>query len=391
VRIGVDATCWANGRGYGRFARELLRELVRLAPEHEFVCFGDRLSFESFQLESSNLTRAEVPLTASPAVAASADGSRSPSDMLRLTRAVWRSRPDVFFSPSVYSYFPLPPGMRALVTVHDTLAERYPELTLPTRKARLFWNLKVRVALLQARMILTVSDFAANEIVEVLGVRRERIRVAVEAPAPAYRPSTPAEVTAAATRQSLPAGSRWFSYVGGFNPHKRVGDVIRAHAALSREAAANPPHLLLVGKTSGDAFFHETDRLRALVVEENTGPLVHWTGFVADEELRHLHSGTVALILPSENEGFGLPAIEAAACGAPVVATLQSPLPQLLDGGGFFMRPGDTASLLESMRALLCDNALQQRMGARARERASSLTWAASARSTLAAILEVAA
>ncbi|MBK8005443.1 MAG: glycosyltransferase [Gemmatimonadetes bacterium] len=140
--------------------------------------------------------------------------------MLRLTRAVWRSAPDVFFSPSVYTYFPLPPGQRAVVTVHDAIAERFPELTLPSPRARLFWRLKVGLALRQARLVLTVSDFAAGEIAEVLGIQKGRIRVTSEAPAAEYAPSEDKKAIAAlAARVGVPAGARWFTYVGGFNPH----------------------------------------------------------------------------------------------------------------------------------------------------------------------------
>ncbi|MFP5354909.1 MAG: hypothetical protein ACLGIK_07090, partial [Gemmatimonadota bacterium] len=96
-----------------------MRALVALAPQHHFVCFGDRRAFEAFPLDASNVERVTVALDESPTVAAAADGARTPRDMLRLTRAVWASRPDVFFSPSVYTYFPLPPRQRAVVTIHD--------------------------------------------------------------------------------------------------------------------------------------------------------------------------------------------------------------------------------------------------------------------------------
>jgi alpha-1,3-rhamnosyl/mannosyltransferase len=112
---------------------------------------------------------------------------------------------------------------------------------------------------------------------------------------------------------------------------------------------------------------------------------VKWTGFLPDDELRHLLTGTRALLLPSENEGFGLPAVEAAACGAPVVATTASPLPQLLEGGGFFIAPGDVEGLTVSMRVLL-DDEERDRRGRVALDRASRLTWRASARATLAAL-----
>ena len=125
------------------------------------------------------------------------------------------------------------------------------------------------------------------------------------------------------------------------------------------------------------------------IAECGTAEFVRWTGYLPDADLRHLLTGTRALLLPSENEGFGLPAVEAAACGAPVVATTASPLPQLLAGGGYFVAPGDVAGLVAGMRALL-DDGERERRGRVALERATRLTWRASARATLAALHDVA-
>jgi glycosyltransferase involved in cell wall biosynthesis len=383
--IGVDATCWANGRGYGRFARELMREMTRAAPDDRFTCFGDRRSFDAYPDPAPNVRLVEVVVDESPSVAASAGSNRSPRDLLRLTRAVWKDRPDVFFSPSVYTYFPLPPGLPAVVTIHDTIPERFPELTLPSRRARLFWSLKVKLALAQAHTVLTVSDYSARSIARVLHVRPDRIRVAVEAPAAAYRPCTASEILAAKNRVRLPSDAEWFVYVGGFNPHKRIDLILRAHAALA--ATHLPaPHMLLVGSRSGDVFHKEPEKLDAIVHAAGTESLVHWLGFVSDEEVRPLLAGAIASVLPSEAEGFGLPAIEAAACGAPVIATLESPLPDLLQGGGFFVKPGDLHALQQAMCRLLDDKELRARMGSIAHERASALSWKKAAEQALAAV-----
>ncbi len=383
--IGVDATCWANGRGYGRFARELMRAMTRQASDDVFVCFGDRRSLDAYPDPAPNVRLVEVVVDESPTVAASADSSRSLRDLLRLTRAVSREKLDTFFSPSVYTYFPLPPRLPAVVTIHDTIPERFPELTLPSARARLFWSAKVRFALMQARLVLTVSEYSARSIAEVLHVPRNRIRVCVEAPAEVYRPSSAGEIRNAARGAGLSGDDQWFAYVGGFNPHKRVDLILRAHAAIagSRRPA---PHILLVGSRSGDVFHKEAGKLDAIVREAGTEKLVHWTGFVPDEELRPLLAGATALLLPSEAEGFGLPAVEAAACGTPVIATTESPLPELLEGGGLFVKPGDLDQLRDAMRRLLDDGSLRASLGRAALQRATSLSWDEAAKSALAAI-----
>jgi glycosyltransferase involved in cell wall biosynthesis len=393
LRIGVDAACLANGRGYGRFTRELLGALVESAREHQFILYGDRASLRSVELDAANLRVVHVAQHVSPARAAAADGYRSPSDMLRLTRAVWRDRPDVFWSPSVYTYFPLPPGQPSLITIHDTITERFPELTMPSWRARLFWQAKVRLALWQATLVLTVSDFAAAEIEEILGVPSDRLRVAGEAAARTFQPRTEGEVADAARAAGVPHGSPWFTYVGGFTPHKHVDQIVRAHSALVAEALQRGtavPYLVLVGTTSADNFHGVGAGIHEAIAKCGTAEFVRWTGFMPDEALSCLLTGTRALILPSQNEGFGLPAVEAAACGAPVVATTASPLPNLLEGGGYFVAPGDADSLVAGMRALL-DDGERDRRGRIARERAARLTWRASARATLSALHDVAA
>jgi alpha-1,3-rhamnosyl/mannosyltransferase len=236
--------------------------------------------------------------------------------MLRLTRAVWRDRPDVFWSPSVYTYFPLPPGQPSLVTIHDTIAERHPELTMPSHRARLFWRAKVQLALWQATLVLTVSEFSAREITQILHVSPDRLRVAGEAAAAAFRPGTAREAADAATAAGVAAGAPWFTYVGGFTPHKHVDRIVRAHGVLVAEALARGtavPYLILVGTTSADNFHGVGAGINEAIAECGTSEFVRWTGYLPDEKLRHLLTGTRALLLPSENEGFGLPAVEAAA------------------------------------------------------------------------------
>jgi glycosyltransferase involved in cell wall biosynthesis len=146
-----------------------------------------------------------------------------------------------------------------------------------------------------------------------------------------------------------------------------------------------------VGTVDSDVFHGSQAQIRKAIADAGTGSLVKWTGFVADDDLRHLHAAALALVLPSSCEGFGLPAVEAAACGAPVIATTESPLPQLLDGGGIFVPPGDDAALERAMTTMLEDREARARMGQAALERANALGWPRTARAALDALLEAAA
>ena len=390
MRIGVDATCWANGRGYGRFARELMHELIALAPEHEFVCIGDASAFAALRPTAPNVRCVVVSQDTPPTDAASAAGHRSLRDMWRLTRATAQLELDVFFSPSVYTFFPLRPGQRAVVTIHDAIAERFPHLTLPSARARLFWRLKVALAIRQARLILSVSEYAASQVAAAHGIPAERMRVAVEAPSDCYQPASTTEVRAALSAIGIPAEAPYFTYVGGFSPHKRLDVIIRAHAALA-ERDGPTPHLALVGRFSGDAFLTSREALLALIQELGTTELVHWCGYQPDETVCALHTGAVASVLVSESEGFGLPAVEAAACGTPVIATTESPLPQLLAGGGVFIKPGNVAALTNAMATLLDSPQETEALGRRALVAARKLTWRKTAEATLAVLLQAGA
>ncbi|HXT70241.1 MAG TPA: glycosyltransferase family 1 protein [Vicinamibacterales bacterium] len=393
MRIGIDATCWANTRGYGRFTRELVEAMVTEGRGHEFVCFLDELSSAGFSLKAPNLSTIVVDQVKAPTIAASSGSRRSVRDMLRLTAAVRQARKDgldAFLSPSVYGYFPLPPGLPAVVTIHDAIPERFPELTLPTWKDRLAWRAKVKLALRQAKLVLTVSEYAAREVAKYLRVSPDRLRVTLEGVSEVYRPSrSTAEVRAAADRARLPEGASWLMYVGGFGPHKHVDLVVRAHAEVMKRHPDRKLMLVLVGHHQ-DGFHSDVTGIRSVIKDCGTDHLVRWVGFLPDGEVRHLHSGALALVLPSASEGFGLPAVEAARCGTPVIATTESPLPEILEGGGIFLKPGDVGSLVEAIERMWADEAGRKAMGAKALERASALSWPRAGRVALAALEEVA-
>ena len=172
--VGVDATCWLNRRGFGRFARNVVTRLVEREPQTRFVLYVDEATAAQAELPEGAVERL-VPLSETPTEAAAAGSSRRLRDLLRLTRAVRADRPDAFFFPSVYTYFPVP-GVPAVVGVHDAIADELPELTLPTRRERLVWNAKEQLAIRTAAAVFTVSDASRQALVLALRARPRRAR-----------------------------------------------------------------------------------------------------------------------------------------------------------------------------------------------------------------------
>ena len=156
MRIAIDACCWSNLRGFGRFTRELVSHMVAEHPGHEYTLVVDRATAEASRLPAG--TRVEIVDTReAPTRAASAAGARSPADLWRMARAAARVPADLFFFPAVYSYFPMLRRIPTVVTFHDAIAESHPRLIFPGARARLFWTAKTWLALRQASRILTVS------------------------------------------------------------------------------------------------------------------------------------------------------------------------------------------------------------------------------------------
>lgn len=386
MRIGVDATCWSNRRGYGRFTRALLNAALPVDRANQYVFFTD-LPQDEFPMP----TGVEVVRVTGgvPTIqAAGAQGSRSLRDMWAMSRAISRRPLNVFFFPSVYSYVPLTSSVPQLVTIHDVIPERFPELVFPNLRSKLFWRAKVRLAMMQAKFVVTISEYSRLCLQETLRIPASRLRVVNEASDPAFRRVEGSSAAAIYARLNVPANAQLAVYVGGFSPHKNLPLLVD----VFREIHAEFPELYLVfaGDYQGDVFFSGYKELTEQVHSAGLEKRVIFTGYMGDEDLLQLLNHTTVLLLPSFCEGFGLPAIEAAACGAPVIATTRSPLPQLLGEGAITLDPEDRAGWREALRTVLRDDALRARMSRAGLAAAAALSWENSARQLLKIFDEVA-
>lgn len=385
MRIGIDATCWWSRRGFGRFTRGLLTAMFDEPRGHRFCLFIDRAPEPEMLHPHVDIVRVSPSRPVTEAAVAS--GSRSPADLWAFTRAASRAPMDVMFYPAVYSWFPLRPGIPVVVTLHDAIAEHFPELIFPGRKGRMMWNLKMRLARWQATRIMTVSQAAKQEIVEHLGIRASRIDVVSEAADPRFHYIADAAVrTAARQHANLPAQGRFIIYVGGLAPHKNILGLVNGFAgalALSanRGGGLDDLHLALVGDPKGDGFHSNYEQICAMTAAD---PLlqgrVHFTGYVSDEDLVALYSDALAATMPSFSEGFGLPAVEAMACGIPVLASRAASLPEVVGDAGLYFDPHQPAQIAEAIHRIATETETLAALQQKARARAAQFTWANAAR-----------
>ena len=371
MRIGVDATCWENTRGYGRHARGLLSTLVRMDEGNRYVFLVDA---EPVGLPAG----AEVRLIGNSlptAIAASANGHRSVSDLWRMSRALSAREFDLLLFPTVYSYVPVYSRAKKVVMIHDVIAESFPELTIPKRSARLFWNAKVTLGRWQADAIVTVSEYSRQGIVEHFRIAPERVSVVGEASDPIFRVLDDPQPSARLSSLGIAIGGRLVVYVGGFGPHKNLERLVAAFAGLALQSEFTDVNLIMVGEYEREVFHSSFQKLKSIVQELGLADRVIFTGYLADDDLVTLLNLATVLVLPSLMEGFGLPAIEAAACGCPVIATKASPLPGLLGEGGIYIDPTDDQAMTCALNRVLTSEELRTQMRRAGLSVARQLTW----------------
>ncbi len=387
MRIAVDATCWHNRRGYGRHARALLRALVRRDTVNQYTLFLD--SSEEAEPTPEQCTVRVLRPSVPTVQAATADGRRSLGDMWQMSRALSAREFDAVLFPTIYSYVPVLGRARKLVMVHDVIAETYPQLTVPRVSARLFWNAKVALGRMQADALITVSDYSRSGIVQRFGTDPARVFVVGEAADPIFRKLDSPAATPKLRSLGIDGPGRTVVYLGGFSPHKNLQILVQAFARIAALQEFADVKLVMVGETSGDAFHTYFGTIAAEVDALQLRDRVIFPGYLADEDVVVLLNRATVLALPSLMEGFGLPAVEAAACGCPVIATKASPLERLLGGGGIFIEPCE-AELSTALEKVLSSEEMRGRMSETGLAAARKLTWDAAADQMLNVIGKVA-
>jgi glycosyltransferase involved in cell wall biosynthesis len=272
---------------------------------------------------------------------------------------------------------PLRPAMSTVVTIHDVIP-----LLLPMYRGGILGRVYTRLVAVAARradFILTDSAASQQDILRHLGIPACRVRPVLLAPDARFRPVTDS-TTLIALRQRYNLPDRYLLYLGGFDQRKNVPLVLRAFARF-RERRSEA-RLVIAGRLPEEdsAFFPDPQRVARTL---NLGEAVQFVGQVPDDEKPALYTGAIAFVFPSRYEGFGLPPLEAMACGTPVVGSTAASLPEVIGDGGLLVPPDDVAALAEAMSHLWSDAKLRAILSQRGLAHAASFCWARTARKTL--------
>ncbi len=409
VRVAVNLLPFRSRlAGAGRYSQHILRELFQLDRANEYVLFVALQAEEHFQYDAPNVTRMVVSLPDSAAARIAYEQTVLPLQLA--LREI-----DVLFTASVA--IPVIATPKTVTVIYDMIAEHSSEFpndmpegassktsrggrinsSLQGDAGRINSSLRVRkypplrnayvrwmsrYAAVVSDAVITISENSCREIVRYGKVSPEKIHVARPGVAPELRRISEAAVLRR-VRERYRLPERFVLYLGTLEPGKNLPRLVRAYTQLRRHYTELPHHLVLAG-----AHGWGVSEIEKEIQRSSAAAGMHLIGFVDERDLPALYSLADLFVYPSLYEGFGMPPLEAMACGTPVIVSNVSALPEVvgsqwagpIQSAGVLVPPTDTAALTNAMARVLTDDDVRARLRAGGLERAKLFRWDDSAR-----------
>jgi glycosyltransferase involved in cell wall biosynthesis len=375
VRIGIDLSLVPGERtGGGQYSYQLAAALARVDRRHSY-----RLYPVFYYIVHPDYPRSEFP--ASPRMRLAF--RHLPSSLVRW---LWRAegsarvkewllgRVDVVHS-TTFCIPPMSTRKRLVVTIYDLSFVTHPEFHMEANVRHCLAG--TREAIERADAILAISEHTRQDLVERMGASPSRVVVTPLAHDSSLRRVTdPARLDEVRRRYGLP--ERFILFVGTLEPRKNIARLIEAYAALPGTVRRQTGLVIAGGKG------WLSDTMRDEVTRRGLGDCVRFIGYVRPEDIAALYSLAAVFAYPSLYEGFGLPVLEAMACGTPVLTSNLSSLPEVAGDAAFLVSPTDRGAIADGLHQLLDDAALAATLTARGLEWSARFSWDRCARETLA-------
>ena len=377
----LDArTATAHFPGIGRYVRNLAQALPPLLADDEWLVVLWNSS-DPAAWNPTALANPQVQIVPAPVSSFALSQQWTIPRLLRAYRS--SGPPSAVRRPlfhSTYYLMPYRPGAPTLLTVYDLIALLHPQAV--SLRARLFFSVATRLALAASERIVTISASARDDLLAHFPVDPNRVTSIPLAADPRFRPRPADEIERVRAKYNLP--DRYIFYLGINKPHKNLPRLVEAYARLrnTQYAIRNTP-LLIAG--AWDTRYPESQSLAAPL-----GDAVRFLGAVDDADLPALHSAATLFAFPSLYEGFGLPVLEAMACGAPVVCGNRSSLPEVAGDAALLVDPTDTDAIAAALRRVLEDDDLRRSLSEKSLIQATTFSWQRTAAETLAVYREMA-
>ena len=370
MHIGIDGRyIQDNFPGIGRYTYNLARALARVAPDEGFVILHNpallntRYDLASLaRFPNVELVRVNVP-------------TFSLAEQYRLPFAIRHLPLAIFHSPYYIKPYWLP--CLSVVTIYDVISKLYPQY-MPSSWARLIFEFATRLALWSAQRVITTSQAARDDLIALYQVAPEKIAVTPLAADDRFRPLDTGAIEPARHKYSLP--ERYVLYLGINKPHKNLVGLVEAWSLVIDHWDLGFGRWPLVIAGHWDPRYPQARRKAAeLGLEDN----VVFLGEVAEADLPALYSRAGLFVFPSLYEGFGLPVLEAMACGTPVVCSSTSSLPEIVGEAALTFDPLDVEDMATRVEEALGNEALREEMREKGLRQAARFSWERTARETL--------
>ncbi|MBN1888228.1 MAG: glycosyltransferase family 4 protein [Thermoflexales bacterium] len=347
--------------GIGRYVVNLSQALVRIDPGLDLVLLHDP-SAASTRLALPGLPRIACPVS-----------PFSPRQQWVVPAQLRRVQAALYHSP--YYLMPYLPGMPTVLTCYDMIPLVYPAYFSPVQ--RLIYRLAHSLAFRAAAAILSISQSTKADIVRYFGLDPRRVVVTPLAAGEHFCPQPAGRVDVVRQKYGLPQA--YALYLGSNKPHKNLARLVEGWKEARFRFQVSGFRLVIAGHW--EERYPEAKRR---VEELGLGEQVIFVGAVDDEDLPALYSGAALFAFPSEYEGFGLPVLEAMACGSPVVCSNTSSLPEVAGEVALLVDPTDVDALAAAIGRVLADVGLRQAMREKGLAQAARFSWERTARETLA-------
>ncbi len=374
MKIGINTYFFKfPASGSGQYLLHLLQALAEVDQENKYILLGPH------PISEKTGTLLKFPHVVTPVprlVRRNASIENLIWEQFSAPSAARKANVDLFHIPYFAPpFFPRSPGV---ITIHDVIPLRLPEYrTDPKMKAYL--QLIMRAAH-KATLIITISQHAKHDIIDALKLPAERIRVIYEAAGDEYQPINDSEVLAK-MRARYGLNDRYILYLGGLDLRKNVPQLVRAFAHLYQQMGDPKLQLMIAGKPDklGRALFPDPRPVAADL--GITDHIVY--RFIEEEDKPAIYSGASVFVFPSLYEGFGLDPLEAMSCGAPVVCSNRTSLPEVVGDAAISFDPDNMHQMVQDMHSVLTNNELQANLRARSLKRAAQFNWRKTAIETI--------